>query len=185
MANFDQKVSDWQVKAYLDIGAGALIAAYGCHLRVYSPTLKIGVHGLFGGLGVGIGAGVDAHGIVQALDKGGGLTDMLPSAGQDMKTMVLKPFCIRDLMSCPASVFTAGVAAIAAPADAKVIQLGTMIQAVEAKVTVKLAVEVQASWTFGVFIPFYPNLYESYSVTQERKYRKKASDPLYLSGNMK
>lgn len=185
MADFDKKVSDWQVKCYLDLGAAALVAGYLCHMRLYSPTLKESVHGVYGGLGIGIQAGIDAHGAVQALDKAGGLTDKIPSAGMDMKTIVMKPFSMRDLNMCVASIFTAGVAAIAAPADAKVIQLGSFCQAVEAKATIKLAVEVGSSWTGGFFAVISPKMNERPEVVNERLYRTSASQPLYITGSMK
>ena len=185
MPDFDKKASDWQIKCYLDVGVGALLAAYGCHLRLTSASLRTAVHGAFAGVGVGIQAGLDLSGITQAVDKTAGLADLMPSAGLDLKTKVLRPFSIRDLNMCGASIFTAGVAAIAAPADAKVIQLGTFCQAVEAKATIKLAVEVGASWTGGFFAVLSPRMNEMAAVKVERLYRTSAQQPLYITGSMK
>lgn len=185
MTSYRTNAADWQCKAYLDLGAGMGLAGYACHLRFNSPSLNQTLHGIFYGLGVGLAASVNLHGLYEVAEKALGLGDVTPSVGQDMKTICLRPFSASDLALSVASVATAGVAAIAAPADCKVIQIGTFCQVVEAKATIKLAVGVGSSWVAGNFMVIWSNgpRAELPMVTAERM-RKKASDPLYL-GSMK
>lgn len=180
--DWDATASDWQIGSYVDGGGGVLLAGYISHFRFYSAKLKQAVHGVYVGGGVGIGASVNANGLVQLADKAAGASNMLPSVGMPMTPQCLRAFSVRELVICPVSIFSAGVAAGVAPADIKVIQFGRFFQARQAQATLKLAVEVGANWTAGSFLSFYPWEYEDNTVRIERMTRKKATDPLWLGG---
>ena len=158
MADYDTPVSDWEINSCADFGAGLVVAGYTSHFSFESPSLGVTVHGIYIGGGVGVSASLNLPGVTQMFNHALGSTDDVPSVGQSMVGVVLKPFTARRLAAVTCTVFNAGVAAGVAPADIQWLRFGSFFQAQKARATVKAAVEVGANWTAGRFYAIHPQL---------------------------